>query len=170
MLEFWEVTRHVISEFIYIPLSFQCYFSPLSALSSVSNNIPVVPKTPPSQSLTPECSRSHQRTSINSSRGGIQSACLTFSSAEVSFAVLQLHRMCPVVSLSTQMSHLSSVVTFHCFKPCLVGRMFLPALHIKCLILLWHFKFHIAFHRACILELSEHSELWFFDLASLSIL
>ena len=45
-IDLWGVARYVCSKFFNAPLSFYCYHSPLFALSTVSNSIPIVPKTP----------------------------------------------------------------------------------------------------------------------------
>ena len=109
-----------------------------------------------SQSLSPSSSRSNQTTSMNSSMDEFRLVTLMFNTSHVSLAVSQLHRMWPNVSLSLHKLHLSSIITFRRCRQCFMVKMFLQALHTKCLISLGYFKSQIAFQRARILVLSEH--------------
>ena len=74
------------------------------------------------------------------------------------------HKMWPDDSLSPQKSHLSFVKTIRCSRHCFLGSTFLQALHIKCLNLFGHCKFHMTFHIAVILELLEQPGLSFLPL------
>ena len=74
-----------------------------------------------------------------------------------SFATLQLHRIWPKFSSPPHKSQLTSTpIPLPCSLH-FVGRIFLRALHIKCLTLFGQFKFQTNFHSALRLVPFEHS-------------
>ena len=70
-------------------------------------------------------------------------------------AKLQLHNACPEDSAFPHISHFSFTSIPRAYRQSFVGRMFLQALHSRCLILLGQFSRHTIFQIDFIPELSE---------------